>query len=207
MCAQVNSKKRDDKTGLNAALFGQNLESKATITVNSDVVTWESSTDLCTFYRTSTASDWSVPPPPPPLAGTAVTAPDPNCPCCYPPPTASDKLLTEAATQLAQINQRKAGSGSADLKAGFIFGHFFGGSQDFAPRLDNVTDDPRYSRLLADFSSVGGNVILTVRFLEKRDFWLFGRPQPLKKPKKSKGRFFYETNNDIPSDDTGKICW
>ena len=29
-------------------------------------------------------------------------------------------------------------------------------------------DDPRYSPLLADFSSVGGDVILTVCFLEKR---------------------------------------
>jgi len=38
---------------------------------------------------------------------------------------------------------------------------------------DNVTDDPRYSRLLADFSSVGGNVILTVRFLEKYLFFLW----------------------------------
>ena len=83
--------------------------------VNPEVVTWESSTDLCTFYRTAT--DWSVPPPPPPPlvpAGTALAPPlppptvplstaDANCPCCYPP----DKLLTEAATQLLQVNQNK----------------------------------------------------------------------------------------------------
>ena len=55
-------------------------------------------------------------------------------------------------------------------KAGFIFGRIFGGFWGFAPHLDNVTDDPRYSRLLPDFSSVVGNVILTVCFLEKRSF-------------------------------------
>ena len=37
-------------TGLET-LLGTPLESKATILVNPQVVTWESSTDLCTFYR------------------------------------------------------------------------------------------------------------------------------------------------------------
>ena len=62
--------------------------------------------------------------------------------------------------------------------AGFIFGRFFSGFWDSAPHLDhldNVTDDPGYSRLLADFSSVGGNVILTVRFLEQKGFLGFLR--------------------------------
>ena len=49
--------------------------------------------------------------------------------------------------------------GNLDGWSGFVFGHFLGGFEDPVPRLDNVTDDPRYSRLLADFSSVGGNVI------------------------------------------------
>ena len=67
---------------------------------------------------------------------------------------------------------------SSNLKAmeekpGFIFGRFFGGLKDFVPRLDNVTDDPRYSRLLTDFSSVGRNVIFTVRFLEKKGLLTF----------------------------------
>ena len=51
--------------------------------------------------------------------------------------------------------------------AGFIFGGFFGGFWDFAPRLYNVTDE----WLLTDYSSVGGNVILmAARFLEKWSF-------------------------------------
>ena len=54
--------------------------------------------------------------------------------------------------------------------AGFIFVHFFGGFLATTPHLDNVTDDRRYSRLLADFPSVGVGIILTVRFLEKRSF-------------------------------------
>ena len=56
------------------------------------------------------------------------------------------------------------------LMPGFIFGHFSGGFLATTPHLDNVTDDHRYSRLLADFPSVGVGIILTVRFLEKRSF-------------------------------------
>lgn len=60
--------------------------------------------------------------------------------------------------------------------AGFIFGHFYGAFLVTTPHLDIVTDDHRYSRLLADFPSVGVGIILTVRFLEKKmAFWLFGR--------------------------------
>ena len=55
---------------------------------------------------------------------------------------------------------------------------FFSGFQDTSTqRLDNVlTDDPRHSRLLTGFPSVGLNVILTIHFLEKKslfDFWIF----------------------------------
>ena len=59
-------------------------------------------------------------------------------------------------------------------------------------RLNNVTDDPRYSRLLTDFSSVGGNVILMVRLLEKRSLGLFGLLRGLREPKKSKLTFSFE---------------
>ena len=54
---------------------------------------------------------------------------------------------------------------------------------------------------------VGDVIFLKVRFEGKRDFWLFGLPQLLKKPKQSKSPFFEKTNrlNDIPSD-TRKIC-
>ena len=76
------------------------------------------------------------------------------------------------------------------LEGGFIFGHFFGGFEYFAPHLDNVTDDPGYSRLLADFSSVGGNVNLTVCFLEKRSFSLLGVFEGLRAPQKPKVPFF-----------------
>ena len=56
------------------------------------------------------------------------------------------------------------------VKAGFIFGHFFGGFWGFAPHLDNVTDDPGYSRLLADFSSVGqGECPFNSSFSQKMD--------------------------------------
>ena len=41
----------------------------------------------------------------------------------------------------------------------------------FRTCLNNVTEDPRYSRLLADFSSVGGNVILTIK--RSFDFLVF----------------------------------
>ena len=73
-------------------------------------------------------------------------------------------------------------------KTGFIFWHFFGGSFDFASCHNNVTDETRYSRLLADFSSVGGNVILTVCFLEKYlflTFWPFWGVEGAQKAKKS----------------------
>ena len=50
---------------------------------------------------------------------------------------------------------------------------FFGGFLFTSPRLDNVTDDHGYSRLLADFPSVGvGIILLTVRFLAKREGFL-----------------------------------
>ena len=39
-------------------------------------------------------------------------------------------------------------------KAGFIFGHFLGGFLVTTPHLDNVTEDHRYSQLLADFPCV-----------------------------------------------------
>ena len=57
---------------------------------------------------------------------------------------------------------------------GFIFGHFFGVFLATTPHFDNVTDDHRYSRLLADFPSVGVGVILTVRFLKKGPFDFLG---------------------------------
>ena len=46
------------------------------------------------------------------------------------------------------------------------------------------------------FASVDRGDVIFYRFVfeGKRDFWLFGRPQPLKKPKKSKGPFFEKTN-------------
>ena len=59
--------------------------------------------------------------------------------------------------------------------SGFNFGHFFGDFLFTTPHINNVTDNHRYSRLLADFPSVGAGIILTVRFLEKSAFWLFGR--------------------------------
>ena len=34
-----------------------------------------------------------------------------------------------------------------ETKSGLIFEHFFGDFEDFAPRLDNVTDDPGYSQI------------------------------------------------------------
>ena len=49
----------------------------------------------------------------------------------------------------------------------------------------------------ADFChSVDRGDVIFYRFIfeGKRDFWLFGRPQPLIKPKKSKGPFFEKTN-------------
>ena len=54
------------------------------------------------------------------------------------------------------------------LYTGCIFGHFFGGFMVTDPHLDNVTDDYRYSQLLPDFPSVGVDIILTVRIIEKR---------------------------------------
>ena len=60
---------------------------------------------------------------------------------------------------------------STEEQAGFLFVHFLRGCiQTSAPHNDNVTDDHGYSRLLADFPSVGGGIILTVRFLEKGPF-------------------------------------
>ena len=45
-------------------------------------------------------------------------------------------------------------------KAGFIFKCYFGGFEAAPPRIDNITGRPRYSQLLADFSSVSrGKVI------------------------------------------------
>ena len=41
------------------------------------------------------------------------------------------------------------------------------------PHLNNVTDDHRYSRLLADFPSFEVGIILTVHFTEKRVFLTF----------------------------------
>lgn len=41
--------------------------------------------------------------------------------------------------------------------------------------MDNVTDNYRYSRFLADFPSVGVDIILIVRFLEEKNhFDVFG---------------------------------
>ena len=57
------------------------------------------------------------------------------------------------------------------FRAGFSFGRFFGGFWTLLHASTMSQDDPRYSRLLADFSSVGAKLIFTytVRFLEKRD--------------------------------------
>ena len=41
---------------------------------------------------------------------------------------------------------------------------------DFAPHLDNVTNDRRYSRLLVDFSSVKGECYSNISFSGKRSF-------------------------------------
>ena len=49
--------------------------------------------------------------------------------------------------------------------AAWMFVHFLGSFLATNPHIDNVTDDHRYSRLLADFPSVGVGIILTVRFL------------------------------------------
>ena len=56
------------------------------------------------------------------------------------------------------------------VKSRVYFWALFGGFLATTPHLDNVTDDHRYSRLLADFPSVGVGIILTVLFLEKRSF-------------------------------------
>ena len=57
--------------------------------------------------------------------------------------------------------------------------HFFGGVLATTPHLDNVTDDHRYSRLLADFQSVGVGIIFhRFIFLKKGPFDYFGRASP-----------------------------
>ena len=56
---------------------------------------------------------------------------------------------------------------------GFIFGHFFGVFLATSPHLDNITDNYRYSGLLADFPIVGVGIILTVCFLKKGPFDIF----------------------------------
>ena len=78
------------------------------------------------------------------------------------------------------------------LLPGFIFEHL---ARD--PRFDNVTRRPGYSWGSSGFLPVsieGMSFFYRFVFEGKRDFWLFGRPQPLKKPKKSKGPFFEKTN-------------
>ena len=75
-------------------LADKSLENWATITVNSEVITWESSNDLCTFYRsqpTNSYEDLSVSPtcytePPPPPANIAVIPPTPTSVPSEPPP-------------------------------------------------------------------------------------------------------------------------
>ena len=48
-----------------------------------------------------------------------------------------------------------------NVEVGFIFGHFFGVFLATTPHLDNVTDDHRYSWLLADFGvSIAVDIIL-----------------------------------------------
>ena len=77
-------------------LGGQPLESKATIIVKSDVITWESNRDLCTFYRCTSPS--------PAITelqfDSSCQSSIQSCSCCAPSPDPDlthDQLLTTAS--------------------------------------------------------------------------------------------------------------
>ena len=101
-------------------------ENWATITVNSEIITWASSNDLCTFYRSQPAIeayddisvssvDYSEPPPPPPPAAiidvippTPTSAPleqPPLCKRCSCDLITQDRALTQGDCQNDEDNK------------------------------------------------------------------------------------------------------
>ena len=103
-------------------------ENWATITVNSEIITWASSNDLCTFYRSQPAIeayddisvssvDYSEPPPPPPPPPAAIIDVIPPTPTSVPleqPPLCKrcscdlitqDRALTQGDCQNEEDNK------------------------------------------------------------------------------------------------------
>lgn len=68
----------------------------------------------------------------------------------------------QLVSSLARLFERVV---ARSAKAAFIFGHFFGGfwlTTTSTPHFSNVTDNHRYSWLIADFQSVEVGVIIVV---------------------------------------------
>ena len=55
-----------------------------------------------------------------------------------------ERPLTASEVQGQDLKMKAVFSKEQPFNTGFIFGHFFGGFKDFAPHLNNATDDPGY---------------------------------------------------------------
>ena len=103
-------------------LADTSLENWATITVNSEIITWESSNDLCTFYRSQPANSYEdlsvspacyTEPPPPPPAIIDVIPPTPTSVPSEPPPLCvrcSCNIQKQDSTKLVQTAYQESES-------------------------------------------------------------------------------------------------